>query len=124
MGLARIRAYLLNTRDPMANVLLVLPLVLLYGAGVVFFDPRAFNGADFITERLYSLLGRDWLGVTYGVVALGFACALTRMNRTGSFTTGTFALILAESLVYAVLLGEATIRILWHLGLGPQDSLL
>jgi membrane protease YdiL (CAAX protease family) len=124
MSLSRYRTYLRKTRDPVANVLLVLPLVLVYGAGVVFLDPRAFNGADFITERLYGLLGAYWLGLTYALVALGFALALTRMNRTGAFESGTYVLILVESLLYAVLLGETTVRILWHLGLGPRDPLL
>jgi membrane protease YdiL (CAAX protease family) len=115
------RSYLRKTRDPFANLVLVLPLVLVYGAGVVFLDPRAFNGADVITERLYGLLGPQWLGLVYGAVALGFVLAIRRMNRTGALHSGAYGLIVAESLVYAVLLGEVTVRILWHLGFGPRD---
>jgi membrane protease YdiL (CAAX protease family) len=121
MSLTKARSYLRKTRDPVANLLLVLPLVLVYGAGVVFLDSRAFNGADFITERLYAQMGAQWLGLTYGAVALGFAIALSRMNRSGAFDTGIYGLILAESLLYAILLGETTARILSHLGLGPSD---
>jgi membrane protease YdiL (CAAX protease family) len=124
MTLARLRNYVRKTRDPVANLILVLPLVLVYGAGVVFLDPRAFNGADFITERLYRALGQEGLALLYAAVAVGFVIALGRMKRTGSFDPGIYALIVSESLVYACLLGEATVRILWHLGLGPRDPVL
>jgi hypothetical protein len=121
MSLARARSYLRKTRDPMANLLLVLPLVLVYGVGVVFLDPRAFNGADVITERLFLVLGREGLAVFYALVAAAFAVALTRLERGGSFDSRIYGLIVAESFVYALLLGQVTVRVLWHLGLGPSD---
>ena len=122
MKLAHLRSYFRKTRDPVANLILVLPLVLVYGAGVVFLDPRAFNGADFITERLYWWLGREGLALLYALVGAGFLIALSRMKRTGTFDPGIYGLIVSESLIYAFLLGEATVRILWHLGLGPTDA--
>lgn len=121
----KIRTYLEKTRDPVANLLLVLPLVLIYGAGVVFVDSRAFNGVDFLTEWLYGLLGPQGLALLYAAVAAGFLIALQRMDRDGSFPPGIYGLILVESLVYALLLGEVTLRILWEVGLlGPQDPAL
>ncbi len=119
-----IRRYLHQTKDGTANLLLVLPLVILYGVGVVFLDSRALNGADLFTGTLFAFLGHQGLAVFYGIMAIAFVASLKRLERSGGFDRRTYGFILMESMVYALLLGELTVRILWRMGLmGPSADL-
>lgn len=109
-ALTPVRNYLTYTAAPVQAAALTLPLLLLYGLGVLFV-PEAGNGVDLISVALASALSglgpdRVWgyLGF-YGLLALidlGLIVWLSKQNR---LSVRYFWPLLAESSLYAGLVG-------------------
>lgn len=107
-----LREYLTASRQPRYSILFALPLLVLYEALAAAISHSAFsgvrNGADVLLKTLFvSFGGRAGL-LTFGVLLLGLAAYFVvrdRKRHGGRLQPRVFAGMLAESLVYAALLG-------------------
>lgn len=111
-----LRAYLTNSAAPVQAAALTLPLLVLYGLGMLFF-PAARNGVDLVSVGLRWALG--YLGPSRAMGYLGFYGALIAINaalfwhlsRKNKFNIRYFWPLLGESAFYAVLTGWASTRV-------------
>lgn len=111
-----------KSRDLFNSILLVLPLFLIYQLGVIA-TGGVKNGVDFVTGTFWTLAGGDlsiYLGINGGILA-AFAIALFVMRKKGTFSPRIWPGVIAESTVYAMLLGSVVILLMSTLGL---DKLL
>lgn len=93
-----------SPHDPLTDLLLTVPVFLIYHLGILFIDLR--NGADLVSTLTFELLDRS-LGA-YVAVTLGFALALAIavfvLRRRGSVKPATLLPVLLESTGWAVLM--------------------
>ncbi len=106
------RDYLRLTRLPLYNFAFVIPLLLLYQASVLLvnFGQRrgVINGADALLHNTLSMVGvRGWVGSWLFIAAVVGVVVfrLDTASRKGPFQWRLFALMLAESTVYALVFG-------------------
>ncbi len=110
-ALGPVRSYLQQTGEPLHAMALALPLLVLYGLGVVVL-PGAANGADVISQLLFaalSLLGpMRWAGYLgfYATLIVGNIWLISHLRKTSAFSPRWFYAVMAESAVYAVLVGS------------------
>ncbi len=107
-----------ESRDLFTSLILVLPLFLIYQIGVLA-TGGVQNGVDFVTGTFWALAGGDmtiYLGINGGILA-AFAIALFVMRKNGSFNPRIWPGVIAESTIYAMLLGTAVIFLMSQLGL-------
>jgi membrane protease YdiL (CAAX protease family) len=125
--LARARHYLARRVDPLTSLFLVLPLFVVYQLGVLLqmrCGPHgcmwAGNGVDFLTGNALALTGGSRL--TYAVSVLGVAAALAMgalwARRHARLHPRLFVPVLAESAVYASLVGPVSVALQRAVGLG------
>jgi membrane protease YdiL (CAAX protease family) len=104
--------YVELTRDLAVSLILVLPLLVLYQAGLWLMGYRVVNGADLFTRMIYPEWGLKGLVLfNLGVIA-AVLVAIIRFEKRGRFRAGLFAPLLLESLVYASVLGAAIVFLL------------
>jgi hypothetical protein len=111
-----------KSRDLFTSIILVLPLFVIYQLGVLA-TGGVKNGVDFVTSAFWALAGGDlsiYLGINVGIL-LGFFAALFVLRNRGTFTPKIWPGVVAESTIYAMLLGSAVIFLMSSLGL---DKLL
>ena len=105
-----LRAYLRQSAEPLPAAALTLPLLLLYGLGIVVL-PEAANGADIVSHALVAILGSlgnmRWAGYLgfYGLLLLGNLLLILHLRKTSHFSPRWFWGVLGESAVYAVVVG-------------------
>jgi hypothetical protein len=108
----RTKDYLAASRAPRYSLLLALPLLLLYELFSLALTGSAYagvrNGADVLLKSLFvSLGGRDGL-IVFNVLLLGVGAVLVVRDRRRNrepLVRGVFAVMLAESAVWAALFG-------------------
>jgi len=113
------KSYLSETRDPYANLILVLPLFVAYQFGILL-TGGVRNGVDFMTDLLFLAAGNNlWTYLVINLaVILTFVVALFVMRNRGSFRLEIWPWVIGESTLYAFFLGTGVITIMQHLGMG------
>jgi hypothetical protein len=109
------RSMALGKGDLVTSLVLIFPLFLLYGVGVMFAD--TVNGVDFVTRWLYALVGYDRtryfiVHIALAVVFLGLLAYLRHRRR---FEIGGIAPMLLESAIYALTLGTLIVFVMQNL---------
>jgi membrane protease YdiL (CAAX protease family) len=100
------RAYLQQSREPLTAAIAVLPLFVAYQLGILF-TGGVRNGVDFVTDLLFAAFGSSltaYLGFNALVLA-SFVGAVAWLRRTGEVHPSLLPWMLAESAVYALLVG-------------------
>lgn len=106
-----LREYLTASREPRYSVTLVVPLLLLYEGLAALLSHTAYagvrNGADVLLKTIFLALGGRAGVVLFGLMLLGVGSWLVMrdVHAKGRIRTRVFSFMLAESLVYAALLG-------------------
>ncbi|MFB6374420.1 MAG: hypothetical protein ABEN55_15165 [Bradymonadaceae bacterium] len=114
-----VKSYLAKTRDPYANLILVLPLFVAYQFGILL-TGGVRNGVDFMTDLLFLAAGQNlwtYLAINLGII-LAFVVALVVMRDKGNFKLEIWPWVIGESTIYALFLGTGVITIMRHLGMG------
>lgn len=114
-----LRSYLSATRDPYANVILVVPLFVAYQIGILA-TGGVRNGVDFMTDYLFLLAGNDYgvyIAINFAIV-LGLGIALVALRKPGTFDPSVWPWVIAESTLYGAFLGTAVVTLMRQLGLG------
>lgn len=102
--------YLRQTAEPLPAAALTLPLLVLYGLGILIV-PEAHNGVDLVSQLLMNALSglgsSIWLGYLsfYGTLTLINVALIYHLRQTTRFSPSWFWTVLAESAFYAVLVG-------------------
>ncbi len=113
-----IRRYLKRSSEPYTATLLVLPLFVVYQVGILL-TGGVRNGVDFMTDLLF--LAADGELGTYLVINVGllvaFVAAVFVMRKRGEFKLRVWPWVVAESTLYASLLGTTVILLMQQLGL-------
>jgi hypothetical protein len=121
-----LRRYHEDTRDVANAVILVLPVFLLYQVGLLLTGGMR-NGVDFVTDSLWRLADESiipYVGINFVLASVVFGVVLvSRRESRRPFRPALFWGVIAESCVYAMLMGGV---ILWVLsavpGLNPSLS--
>lgn len=118
-------AYLRATREPATNALAVLPLLLLYGIGLLFTSADARSGVDPVSYTLRTSLTTDaYLAIQLGVAVAIAAVAAWHLRRATAGRVALTAPVAAESALYGVGMGGAILFLLDRaelLGASPGD---
>lgn len=102
--------YLRHTAAPLPAAALTLPLLVLYGLGILVV-PEAHNGVDLVSQLLMNALSglgsSIWLGYLsfYGTLTVINLALIYHLRQTTRFSPRWFWTVLAESAFYAVLVG-------------------
>jgi membrane protease YdiL (CAAX protease family) len=102
---AELRRYHRATRTATYGFLAALPLLLIYEAAILVVGRGVRVGADVWTKTLLAVLGpTGWTAIGVGVLAIGIAVFWAERHRRPVIRARYFGWLLAESLVYAVVL--------------------
>jgi membrane protease YdiL (CAAX protease family) len=93
-----------HTRNLLTSLMLVFPLLVAYHAGVML-TGGLLNGADFVTQIMISVFGREHYWIFVVVVTAGFLVALALLRRKQHFHPRTVVPLLLESTIYALTMG-------------------
>ena len=110
--MASMRAYLHRSSDPVTSCVLVLPLLMLYNAGLTLTQWTALNGADFLTTSIVQHLGLNGFLYFQAAIALTFIGAIVFLRHKRDFTLNDYIPLLAESSVYAFAMGTLILFVL------------
>lgn len=117
--------YLRESRDLVNSLVLVAPLFVFYQVGILFTDGWK-NGADFFTGFVFSLLGHD--AILYALLNLailvGFGVLWMRRRQEQTLSARTAGLVVAESTLWAMLVGGFVVQLLLSLGFEPPSAML
>lgn len=121
-----LQAYARASREPRYSVLFAFPLLVLYEALAAAMSPTAVggvrNGADVLLKTLFVFLGGRIGLAVFGVLLIGaglwFVWRDSR-RRPGPLRSAVFAGMLAESVVYAAVLGNVVLLLTAWLLQGP-----
>ena len=113
------RGYFDQSRDLLNSLVLVLPLLLIYQAGLFLTSGESLNGADFITIVIMRRWGSNGLLVFNGVLIVAGIIGVVVLQRRRRFDPRIAAPIAAESTIYALLLGVVITQILSRIGVHP-----
>jgi membrane protease YdiL (CAAX protease family) len=111
------RTYLEQTRDLLNSLLLVLPLLFVYEVGLLFTGGKTLNGVDFITIALDRQWGLQGILVFNAILLVAGGVGAIYLWKERNFTWKVVVGVLAESTVYALLLGTVILLIMDHLPL-------
>ncbi len=104
----------------LTDLILVLPLLIFYGIGVLF-SQGAINGADFLTQSLLLLFGARGYLVFQGVLVLAFLALVLTLRRRQDFELNQFVPVVLESGIYALTMGTLIIFVMVDLlGIDPR----
>jgi membrane protease YdiL (CAAX protease family) len=121
--------YLRTTREPACVTLSLLPLLLIYGLGVLLASPRARSGLDIVSGSLLSLLGTDgYVGSVLSLAVILLAAVTWKLRTNTLPTTILIGPIMLESAIYAFMMGGLIIHVMQERylmggGIGEFDSL-
>jgi hypothetical protein len=129
-----VTGYWRASRAPRHSLLFALPLLLLYELLAFTLSHDAIlgvrNGADVLLKSLFVGLGGRQGLIAFGLLLLGTGAVLLvrDLRRSGAIQPGIFLLMLAESVVYALLfglvVGALTGLLLGGLGSAPEMRLV
>ena len=109
----RLGQYHLASRDPAVIVLLILPIFLLYGVGQISASPSAMAGVDFLSPYLRQEFGSKTFILVQVALALGgLGFSLYRLRKAFFSRTFTALPAIAESIVYALVLGTVVLYVM------------
>lgn len=111
-----VTAYLRNSAAPVQAAALTLPLLVIYGIGILI-SPNAANGVDFITSGLFEVVALS--GIAPRLAYMGFYGLLIAVNiglfiwlsRRNQLNTQYFLPLLLECGTYAVLTGLVSSKV-------------
>ena len=122
--------YLAKSRDLTNSLLLVIPVLVLYEAGLLLTRFEVLNGVDFLTIFLLRYFGLKGL-LLFNLVLLATLIVATHLRQQReTFDTGLYPAVTAESLLYAVALGAGLTFVLQKLplaaatGFGPVTAVV
>ncbi|MCO5168055.1 MAG: CPBP family intramembrane metalloprotease [Planctomycetes bacterium] len=118
------RGYFEQSRDLLNSLVLVLPLLLVYQAGLFLTRGQTLNGADFFAIVILPRWGWDGLLVFNGVLIVAGIVAVVVLTRRRRFDPKIALPMAVESTVYAVLLGVFITQVLARLGVRPPGMML
>jgi membrane protease YdiL (CAAX protease family) len=127
----RAKHYVTHRVDPLTSVFLVIPLYLVYQIGVLLemrCDERGCtwvrNGVDFITGNVLEATHGSRLAVAGLALTVGAALAIGVLwaRRRAKLHPRLFVPVLAESTLYAALVGPALVSAQHAMGLGAPGS--
>lgn len=99
-------SYFALTRDLSVSLILVLPLLAAYQAGLLLTRFRLVNGVDFLSRFVFLHWGAKGVVLAnLGVIAI-FLAAIIRLEKQRRFRPGLFPPLVAESAAYASVLGS------------------
>ena len=106
-------------QNQLSNIILVLPLLLIYEIGVMFTD--VLNGADFITQTILHWWGsRGFLAFQLSILLIFISLALY-LRRKQQFNMRLFLPVLMESGIYALTMGSFIVFVMTDLlGIDPR----
>lgn len=114
-----LQSYLEESKDPFNSLILVVPLFVIYQVGILFTDGWK-NGADFVSAWIFHAAGSR---LAYFAVNMVFLIAAVGLffyqKQRKALRPTTFGVVVAESTVYAILVGQVVIRLLIAIGLQP-----
>ena len=109
----RLGQYHQASKDPAVIILLILPIFLLYGIGQISASPQAMAGVDFISPLLRKEFGsKVFILVQLGLAAAGIGFALYRLRKDFISRTTKALPAIAESIVYALILGTVVLYVM------------
>ncbi len=123
-----VKTYLAESRDLFGSLVMVVPLFVLYQLGVLV-TGGIRNGVDFVTDVMWLASGNSlstYLLINLGILVV-FGIGLFVLREKGTFKPKIWPWVVAESTVYALLLGSAVVFLMSSLGLdallstGPKD---
>lgn len=100
-----LQRYLDQSSDLVNSLILVLPLLLIYEAGLLFSGGATLNGVDFVTVFLARQWGTTGLLVFNGLLFVAGLVGLKLLERKRRFDPRIIVPVAVESTVYALLLG-------------------
>lgn len=108
------RQYLDTSRQQSVSLTFVLPLLILYEAGILLLESRVENliGVAFFKGPLWRFFGARGTLIFNALVVVAFLAAYARAERRGKLSPELFLGMLAESLVYAVFFGAVVSQML------------
>ncbi len=102
-----------TTREATTSALAVIPLMLVYGVGLLFASPGARSGVDPVSQTLRRQLTEDgYLGVQLGLAGLILLLAAWRLRRATGRRLALTAPLVVEASVYGVFMGGAIVWVL------------
>jgi hypothetical protein len=105
-------AHLQGRLDGLTSAILVFPLFLIYQLGIL--SGRGQNGVDYATRALIELSQRDlsrYLVILAGML-VAYAAVVVLLRRKDRFSPGAFVPMLAESTLYALIMGSIILFVL------------
>jgi membrane protease YdiL (CAAX protease family) len=118
------RGYFEQSRDLMNSLVLVLPLLLIYQAGLLATNGQTLNGVDFTTVVLVQRWGLTGLLVFNGVLIVAGVIGVVVLQKKKRFDPRIVVPIAIESTVYAFLLGIVITQVLARVGIKPPNLLI
>ena len=100
-------SYFDQSRTLAVSLVLVLPLLLAYEAGLIVLRSRVVNHAGELVRRMVALLGMDTYLALTGGVALAFLLALLAKRAGSARGFHLYWLVIFEAALYGALLGPA-----------------
>jgi hypothetical protein len=101
--------YFAASRDLGVSLVLVLPLLVAYLFGIILLDFHVVNGADIFTRAILPYFGVKGLVVLALALIAAFIVAASQLGQRARFRPSLFVPLLAESTVYASLLGTVIV---------------
>lgn len=106
------------SKDPAVIVLLIMPIFLLYGLGQISASPAALAGVDFLSPYLRREYGSStFILVQIGLALVGIAFAFYRLRQDILTRTVTALPAIAESILYALVLGTVVLTVMEQVSL-------
>lgn len=124
-----LKTYLAESRDLFGSLVMVVPLFIAYQIGVLA-TGGIRNGVDFMSDILWLAADNslwNYLLINVGIL-VAFGIGLFVLREKGTFKPRVWPWVLAESTVYAMLLGSAVVFLMNTLGLdvllstGPKEQ--
>lgn len=113
------KGYFEQSSDLLNSLVLVIPLVLIYQAGLLATNGQVLNGVDFVTVALVQRWGLTGLLVFNGLVIVAGIIGVVVLQKKRRFDPRIAVPIAIESTVYAFLLGIVITQVLAKIGVKP-----
>ncbi len=118
-GGEKLHGYWRQSRDLLNSLVLVLPLLVIYQAGLFATNGATLNGADFATVVILRNWGGNGLLVFNGVLIAAGLVGLGVLRGKGRFDPKIALPLVVESTIYAFLLGIVITQVLSRMGIRP-----
>ncbi len=116
-GGGALHGYADQSKDLLNSLVLVLPLLLVYQAGLFLTQGGILNGADFVSLLILRQWGWQGLMIFNGVIIVAGIAGVAALRQKRRFDPNIIVPVAIESTVYAFLLGLVVTQILWRVGI-------